>query len=73
MAISNCLFSPTSENPRGFSVWCVLAKLSAETRNYSLPYSKIKNKPYFKNLQQLYLQKAYLFLLLQNCVPGFCF
>ncbi len=29
MAISNCLFSPTSENPRGFSVWCVLAKLSA--------------------------------------------
>ncbi len=23
MAISNCLFSPTSENPRGFSVWCV--------------------------------------------------
>ena len=29
MAISNCLFSPTSENPRGFSAWCVLAKLSA--------------------------------------------
>ncbi len=27
MAISNCLFSLTSENPRGFSVWCVLAKL----------------------------------------------
>ncbi len=26
MAISNCLFSHTSENPRGFSVWCVLAK-----------------------------------------------
>ena len=25
MAITNCLFSPTSENPRGFSVWCVLA------------------------------------------------
>jgi hypothetical protein len=25
MAISNCWFSPTSENPRGFSVWCVLA------------------------------------------------
>ena len=24
MAISNCLFSPTSENPRGFSVWCIL-------------------------------------------------
>ena len=35
MAISNCLFSPTSENPRGFSVWCVLAKLSAKPRNYS--------------------------------------
>jgi hypothetical protein len=35
MAISNCLFSPTSENPRGFSVWCVLAKLSANPRNYS--------------------------------------
>ena len=30
MAISNCLFSPTSENPRGFSVWCVLTKLPAK-------------------------------------------
>jgi hypothetical protein len=28
MAISNCLFLPTSENPRGFSVWCVLENLS---------------------------------------------
>ena len=35
LAISNCLFSPTSENPRGFSVWCVLAKLSAKPRYYS--------------------------------------
>ena len=35
MAISNCLFSPTSENPRGFSVCCVLVKLSANPRNYS--------------------------------------
>jgi len=35
LAISNCLFSPTSENPQGFSVWCVLAKLSAKPRNYS--------------------------------------
>ena len=35
MAISNCLFSSTSENPRGFSVWRVLAELSADQRNYS--------------------------------------
>ena len=35
MAISNCLFSPNSENPRGFSVWCVLVKLIAKPRNYS--------------------------------------
>jgi len=35
MAISNCLFSPASENPRGFSAWCVLAKLNANPRNYS--------------------------------------
>jgi len=33
MAISNCLFSPTLENPRGFSAWCVLAKLNAKPRN----------------------------------------
>ena len=46
MAISNCLFLPTSENPRGFSVWCVLAKLSAKPRNYSQPkpLAVIKNK-----------------------------
>ncbi len=30
MAISNCLFSPTSENPNGFSVWCVLAEFIAK-------------------------------------------
>ena len=35
MAISNCLLSPTSENPRGFSIWCVLVKLSANPHNYS--------------------------------------
>ena len=48
MAISNCLFSPTSENPRGFSVWCVLAKFCAKPRNYSytrpLAIIKTKNK-----------------------------
>jgi hypothetical protein len=32
MAINNCLFLPTSENPQGFSVWCVLTKLSANLR-----------------------------------------
>ncbi len=31
MAISNCLFSPTSENPRGFSIRFVFAKLVAKT------------------------------------------
>jgi len=35
MAISNCLSSPTPENPLGFSVWFALAKLSAKSRNYS--------------------------------------
>jgi hypothetical protein len=29
------LFSLTSENTRGFSVWCELAKLRANSRNYS--------------------------------------
>ena len=37
MAISNCLFSPTSENPRGFSAWCVLAKLCA---NHATTHSR---------------------------------
>jgi hypothetical protein len=41
MAISNCLFSVTSENPRGFSVWCVLAKLSTNPRNYSTPQTLV--------------------------------
>ena len=35
MAISNCSFSPTSENPHGFSARCVLAKFRAKPRNYS--------------------------------------
>ncbi len=33
MAISNCLFSLTSENPNGFSIRFVFTKLVAETRN----------------------------------------
>ena len=35
MAISNYLFSPTLEIPQEFPTWCVLAKLSANPRNYS--------------------------------------
>ena len=35
MAIINGLFSPTSENPRRFSVWCVLAKVSTKPHYYS--------------------------------------
>lgn len=35
MAKSNCLFFPTSENPHGFSAWCVLAKFKAKPNNYS--------------------------------------
>lgn len=35
MAISNCFFSLTSENPWRFSVWCALAKFKAHPNNYS--------------------------------------
>ena len=42
--ISNCLFSPTSENQYGFSVWGVLAKLSVNPRN----------KPYTNTLGIIY-------------------
>lgn len=34
MAICNCSFSPTSENPNKFSVWFVLANVSAKPRSY---------------------------------------
>ena len=33
MAIGSCWLSPTSENPHGFSVWYVLAKLSVTPRH----------------------------------------
>ena len=33
MAISNCFYSTTSENPRGFSIRFLFAKLRAEPRN----------------------------------------
>ena len=35
MAISNCLFSPPSENPRVFSIRFVFAKLGAKTLHKS--------------------------------------
>ncbi len=37
MPISNCLISLTLEIPQEFPTWCVLAKLSANPRNYSSP------------------------------------
>ena len=45
MAISNCLLSPTSENPRGFSVWCVLAKLSAKPTQLLIAETLLKTIP----------------------------
>ncbi len=33
MAISNCLFSPTSENPRGFTDLCLFVKVNTNPRN----------------------------------------
>ena len=38
MAISNCLFSSTPENLRGFSIRFLFAKLHAKPRNK--PYTK---------------------------------
>jgi hypothetical protein len=35
MAVSICLFSAISKNPHGFSLWYVLEKLAAITRNNS--------------------------------------
>ncbi len=35
MGIPNYTLLLNSENPRGFSVWCVLAELSTNPRNYS--------------------------------------
>lgn len=29
LGISNCLLSPTSENPQGISAWCVLVEFRA--------------------------------------------
>ena len=33
MSIRKCAFSPTSENPGGYSVWCILAVCSAHSHN----------------------------------------
>ena len=60
LAISNCLFSPTSENPHGFSVWCVLAKFNAKPRNYSQPRPLYAT---FMNLSILFI----FFLTLAAC------
>jgi len=49
MAISNCLFSPTSENPRGFSVWCVLAKFGAQTTQLLIAETVVHHLPNNRN------------------------
>ena len=45
MAISNCLFSPTSENPRGFSIRFLFAKLRAKPRNKPYTNTMMYNSP----------------------------
>lgn len=43
MAKINCLFSPTFENPCGFSVWFLIEKLSDKPLNFSKPRN-VSNK-----------------------------
>ena len=43
MAISDCLFLPTFENPYRFPVWCVLAKISTNPHNYLYRKSSAKD------------------------------
>jgi hypothetical protein len=62
MAISNCLFSPTSENPRGFLVWCVLAKLTAKSRTTHTQTVTIQFTPYI-NLSKDQILKGYKYSL----------
>lgn len=58
MTMSICLFSPTYENPKGFSIRFVFANLVAETRNEiihktvvaNLKNDRIPNKIYFKEM-----------------------
>ena len=69
MAISNCLFSPTSENPCGFSVWCVLAKLTDKPRNYSQPIP-LWLISYMKNLFTLLILFYSLISFSQDCSCG---
>ena len=66
MAISNCLFSPTSENPRGFSVSCVLAKLSAKPRNYSQPRTLQPIKNEMTEKKEIKVKKSLLTLILKS-------
>ena len=39
MAISNCLFYPTSENPNGFSAWCLPACRQAGLQSLMLTHA----------------------------------
>ena len=43
MAISNCLVSPTSENPHGFSVCLLLTKLDTIHKHVTLDYFFLLN------------------------------
>ena len=57
MTIINCLFSPTSENLRGFYIRCVLAKLSANPRycSYTNRWQQVKKLTSNQNLIMKFL------------------
>ncbi|SNZ01717.1 zinc dependent phospholipase C family protein [Flagellimonas pacifica] len=74
------MFSPTSENPRGFSVWCVFAKLTAKPCNENIAVSRNNNSDTqkmtirFKNITpRNYIHLIILtILLLFNSRTGYC-
>lgn len=55
MAISDCYYSPTSENPHGFSVCCELAKLSPKPRSF--PYTRPLAAEIFEEITNVDLTK----------------
>ena len=77
MAISNCLLSPTSENPCEFSAWFVLSRLSTNPRNYSYPrplanlynFQDTSHEFYLKINYENYKNKNVAFL---NIICNYC-
>ena len=72
-AISNCLFSHTSENPCGFSVWCVPAYRQAGLQSFVLNHAITHSRDNWHSFKKIKKIVKYIILIVLSLLVNLSF